>query len=398
MIKTTNFTDLENINLTKEISLVAPMDCPLTTIIMGKGYDTTGSKIVTWREKTLDNTEDISQVEGSTTDTFQSSARAEKNNICEIFKKAVSISGTANASTITGVSDLFAEEVNDRLIEMKISCEKKLINGTRNDGSLTPFVRKMDGLLSFALPENTVKNPTITEPKIKETVKKLWDAGMSSGTYIAMVNADLKEDIDALYDGKYSYIAQESLFGLVVSSIQTNYGTIKLVLNRHMPTDKMVVFDPAFIKISYLRQPHFELLAKTGDSINGHVIAEMTLKMLNQKAIAVFEIDVVAPTLSGATIDDTNKVVTLSFSEPIKNACKDIATLKTKVTLASDGTTFGALASGDKVAITNGKLVVTFASALSTATNKIKVGADAVADSAGNKNAEFTTGAIDASA
>ena len=398
MIKTTNFTDLENINLTKEISLVAPQDCPLTTIIMGKGYDTTGSKIVTWREKTLDNTEDISQVEGSTTDTFQSSARAEKSNVCEIFKKATSISGTADASSITGVSDLFAEEINDRLIEMKVNIEKKLINGTKDDGSASPYVRKMDGLLAFALPENIVKSPAITEPKIKETVKKLWDAGMSSGTYIAMVNADLKEDIDALYANKYSYIAQESLFGLIVSSIQTNYGTIKLVLNRHMPTDKMVVFDPAFVKISYLRQPHFELLAKTGDSINGHVIGEMTLKMLNQKAIAVFEIDVVAPTLSGATIDDTNKVVTLSFSEPIENACKDIATLKTKVTLASDGTTFGALASGDKVAITNGKLVVTFASALSTATNQIKVGADAVADSAGNKNAEFTTDAIDASA
>lgn len=398
MIKTSNFTSLENVNLTKEISLVAPMDCPLTTIILGKGFESTGSKIVTWREKTLDNTEDISQVEGSTTDTFQASARAEKNNICEIFKKAVSVSGTANASNIVGITDLFSEEINDRLTEMKVNIEKKLINGTRNDGSASPFIRKMDGLLAFALPEHTVKNPTITEPKIKETVKKLWDAGMTSGTYIAMVNADLKEDIDALYDGKYSYIAQESLFGLIVSSIQTNYGTIKLVLNRHMPTDKIVVFDPSYVKIVYLRQPQFELLAKTGDSVNGHVIGEMTLKMLNQKAIAVFEIDATAPTFTSAAINTTKKIVTLTFSEDVTNATASGTALKAKVTVATDGTTFSALGASDTVAITGGKLVVTFNSALSTATNKIKVGADAVADSAGNKNAECTTGAIDATA
>jgi len=398
MIKTDNFTSLENVNLAKEISLVSPQDTPLTSIILSKGFDSTGSKIVTWREKTLDTTEDISQVEGSTTDTFQTSARAEKSNVCEIFKKAVSISGTANASTITGISDLFAEEINDRLIEMKVNIENKLINGTRNDGSASPYVRKMDGLLAFALPENIVKSPAITEPKIKETVKKLWDAGMSSGTYIAMVNADLKEDIDALYANKYSYIAQESLFGLIVSSIQTNYGTIKLVLNRHMPIDKMVIFDPSYLKMEYLRAPQFELLAKTGDSVSGHIIGEMTLKMLNQKAIAVFEIDTVAPTFTSVAIDDTKKIATITMSEKVSNATADLTALKAKVTLASDGTTFGALVSGDKVAITNGKLVVTFASALSTATNKIKISADALKDSAGNKNAEFTTGAIDATA
>lgn len=288
MIKTTSFTNLENVNLTKEISLVAPTDCPLSTIILSKGYDTATSKIHTWREKSLDSTEDISQVEGSETTVFQTSARAEKNNICEIYKKAVSISGTANASTITGISDLFAEEVNDRLIEMKVNIEKKLINGTRNDGSLTPFIRKMDGLLAFALADNTVSNASLTEAKFKETVKKLWTNGLG-GNFIGMMNADLKETIDGIYDGKYSYVAQESLFGLVTRTIQTNYGNVTLVLNRHMPADQIAVFDPSYLKIAYLRQPQFELLAKTGDSISGHIVAELTLKMLNQKALAIFK-------------------------------------------------------------------------------------------------------------
>lgn len=291
MIKTTNFTALENVNLSKEISLVAPMDTPFASILLGGNHvDGTTSKITTWREKSLDNTDDISQVEGSETTVFQQSARAEKNNVCEIFKKAVSVSGTASASGITGISDLFSEEINDRLIEMKVNIEKKLINGVRNDGSTTPYIRRMDGLLKFALPEQSITNATagkLVEADVKNTVKTLWTAGMATGQYIAMCNADIKEMIDALYDGKYSYIAQESLFGLVVSSIATNYGTIKLVLNRHMPVNQLVVFDPNYLKISYLRQPVFEPLAKTGDSIQGQVISELTLKVLNQKAIGV---------------------------------------------------------------------------------------------------------------
>ncbi|KKQ06068.1 MAG: hypothetical protein US15_C0020G0002 [Candidatus Moranbacteria bacterium GW2011_GWF1_36_4] len=288
MINTTSFTALENINLTKEITLISPQDTPLTSLILGKGFEATGAKIVTWREKALDATADISQVEGSETTVFTQSVRAEKNNVCEIFKKAVSISGTVEASVITGVANLFAEEINDRLVEMKINIEKSLINGVRKDGSLTPFVRKMDGLLSFATVENSVSNATVTEAKIKETLSKLWESGLSTGQYVGMVNSALKEEIDALYDGKYSYIAQESLFGLIVSSIQTNYGTLKLILNRHMPVDKIAMFDPSFLKIAYLRQPEFAMLAKTGDSINGHIVSELTLKMLNQKALAVF--------------------------------------------------------------------------------------------------------------
>jgi len=291
MIKTTNFTANENIDLSKEISLVAPLNTPLYSLLLGKGlWDTSGSKMPLWRTKELDSTSDISQVEGSETTTFQESSRAELNNVMEIFKKGISVSGTVNASEITGVPQLFSEEVNDRLIEMKINVEKKLINGVKDDGSASPYVRKMDGILSFALVENTVSAAApIDETNFKATVRKLWDAGLSTAEYIGMVNADMKETIDGIYDAKYQYMAQESLFGLVVRKIQTNYGNVLLVLNRHMPTNKLVIFNPNFLRVTYLRKPHFEPLAKTGDYVQGQVLTECTLKCYNPKAIAVYE-------------------------------------------------------------------------------------------------------------
>lgn len=398
MIKTTDFTALENIDLSKEIGLIAPTDTPFYTLLLSKNLvDATTSKITTWREKTLDNTDDISVIEGSTIDNIVASQRAEKNNVCQIFMKGVSVSGTASASGITGIPNLFASEINDRLTEMKVSIEKQLINGQKNDGSSAPYIRKMDGIMSFALDAQTVKGKALDETYFKQTVKKLWDAGLPSANYYCLLNADFKETIDGIYDQKYHYVAQESLFGIVTRTIQTNYGNVTLILNRHMPTDKLVIFSPEYLKVSYLRKPFHEMLGKTGDFVQGEVIAELTLKCLNQKAIAVFAIDTAAPTLTSATLDEDKKIVTLTFSEPIINALADVATLKTKVTVATNGTEFSALGASDTVAVTNGKVVVTFASALSTATNKIKIAADSLKDSAGNKNAEIITGAINAS-
>ena len=290
MIKTANFTTNENIDLSKEISLIAPNDTPLFTYLSAKGLtDTTGSKVPMWREKTLDTTSNISQIEGSVTSTFQKSTRAEVSNVCEIFLKATEVSGTVNASEITGVPQLFAEEISDRLTEMKVRNEYALINGVKDDGSEDPFVRKMGGLLEFVPAGNKVAAAAaITEANFKATVRKLWEAGNSTGVYLGMCGADMKEAIDAIYDAKYQYIAQEELFGLVVRKIQTNYGDVLLVLNRHMPVKKLVIFNPQFLRITYLRKPHFEPLAKVGDSIRGQVLTENTLKVFNRKALAEY--------------------------------------------------------------------------------------------------------------
>lgn len=289
MIKTDNFTKNENIDLTKEISLVAPMDTPLLSLLMSRGqYSKATSKTINWREKALDTTEDIGSVEGADATVFVNSTRAEKNNVQELFIKNVAISGTALASEVTGISSLMASEVQDRLTEMKVSLEKSLLKGVKKDGSTTPFIRKMQGLQNFVPETNKTKGATLTEKVFKDTVKKLWENGLGSNEFYAIVNADLKETIDGFYEGKYNYVAQENKFGLVVTQINTNYGLVNLILDRHMDADKIIVFDPSFLEVSFLRNPQFEQLGKTGDSEKGQVLTEASLKVLNEKAVAMY--------------------------------------------------------------------------------------------------------------
>jgi hypothetical protein len=285
MFKSTNFTNAEQISLSKEIALIGVQATPFTSMLMAKGnIEKALSTVYTWREKTIDNAEDLSAVEGEDTTVFYESAKAELSNVLEIFKKGASISGTALAMK----SNQFASEVNDRLLELKINMEKKFINGLKADGSVAPFKRQMSGLIELADPTNDVAvTGAVTEDKVKEVMRNLWNQDLAEGSYYALVGADIKEQIDAIYKDRYSYQHKTTSFGLLVDEIATNYGNVQFVLSKHVPADKMVVFNDAYVDLVHLRQPHFEPLAKTGDSVKGQVVAESTLKAGSKKAIAV---------------------------------------------------------------------------------------------------------------
>ena len=291
MIQTKDFLSMENIDLMAEMGVAQPLDTPLTTLLMGRGQtDKETAPLVYFREKTLDTTEDISQVEGSETTEFQASTRLPKNNYCEIFKKAVSVSGTAQASSVTGIADMYTSEMADRLVELKVNLEKALTNGVKNDGSASPFKRRMDGIFNFVDAGNKITNASLTEDEFKATVKRLWDNGLGSNGYVCLANADLKEVIDGFYQTQYNYNAPQGEFGLVANSINTNYGNVSLMLDRHIPESTLIVFDPNYVRLGFLRTPFSEVLAKTGDNVKGQVLAEATIKVLNSKALATFTI------------------------------------------------------------------------------------------------------------
>jgi hypothetical protein len=287
MFKSSNFTNAEQVSLSQEIALIGVQATPLTSLLLAKGTEKATSTVHTWREKTLDKTDDISAVEGEETTVFQESARRELNNVLQIFKKGASISGSALAMKSTQ----YAEEVADRLLELKINMEKALINSLKNDGSTSPFIRRMSGLIEFAEPSNAVSvTGAVTEDTIKQAMRKLWEQDLAEGNYYCLVNADIKEQIDAIYKDRYNYNHLTTNFGLVVDSINTNYGTVNIALSKHVPADKAIFFNDSYLNLAYLREPVFEPLAKTGDSVKGQVVAEATLRVASPKAVGVLTV------------------------------------------------------------------------------------------------------------
>jgi hypothetical protein len=115
------------------------------------------------------------------------------------------------------------------------------------------------------------------------------------------------------------------------------------------------------------------------------------------KDVADLKAAVGAPTLAGATLDETKKLVDIEMSAVIFNAISfDPIGMKDNITIAADGTTFNALAAGDTINMSGRILRVSLDAALTLATNKIKIAADTLVSVAGVKNAEIVTDAIDA--
>ena len=288
MFKSNSFTQHEAISLANEINKVGDAnDTPLLSLLLSKGLTGRASApIHNWRERSF-NTDDIGQgvTEGNKNPTIYQSGRAELNNVCQIWQRAAEISGTALAMKST----TFSQEIADRLVEIKQGIEKSITTGVRNDGSVSPYIRKLDGIEQWAETSNQIiaSTPTqVSEDDIKSLVKCFWNHGLPTQQYFALVNADLKEQIDNIYKDSYSYIHQNSVFGLLVDGVRTNYGTVYFLLSRYASDDKITAFAADFLSLDYLRKPVFEPLAKTGDAVSGEVVAEATLRVGSKKAVA----------------------------------------------------------------------------------------------------------------
>lgn len=104
------------------------------------------------------------------------------------------------------------------------------------------------------------------------------------------------------------------------------------------------------------------------------------------------------PYVLSTTINAGKTVLSVSFNQDISLEAENNAALKAGITIATDGETFGALQVADTVEITDGNIVITFDSALTTSTNKISIAPNMVKDVAGNTNEQVTLGPIDVAA
>ena len=277
----------EVLDLSAEIALVNPTDTPLISLIQAKGKVVPATDItVSWREKELNNSRGV-KAEGSEAGSAVKSTRKLVTNICQIMEKVVSVSGTVNALNPHSVGSEFASELADRLTELKIDTEYYALNGVKN----TEDERQMNGLLALVDEANHVSTEALKEEDIIDALQKVWESG-ATGELYCFVNASTKRAINKIFKDQVQQIVNqgEQGMGIIVNKIDTDFGTINVVLDRHMPADRILIVDLDKVELAELRPVQYVELAKTGDYRKGMCICENTIKLLNTKAGAVVEI------------------------------------------------------------------------------------------------------------
>lgn len=290
MVKRKDFLTDEVVDLSDEIKLVSPTDTPLTTMLMGRGAAVPATDItVTWREKQLDTTRGTLIKEGADAGTVVVSTRSSISNLCQITEKVTQVSGTARALHPKGVGDTFDAEVSDRLIELKRDMEWYFLNGTKTVESDTA-ARQMNGLVNLVNANNVISTAgALTEDHFLDAFQKMWDHG-AQGEYFAFVNATQKRAINALAKAgsNVRWVLENGSvtneWGVGISKIVSDFGTINLVLDRHMDTKTILALDLEEVQIAELRSTFYEDLPKAGDYFKGHIINESTIKLLNSYA------------------------------------------------------------------------------------------------------------------
>lgn len=156
--------------------------------------------------------------------------------------------------------------------------------GARPGGATIAFAT--DGTADFYEPA------PLTEALVLDLLQDVWDAGgiMESETAAVMVGGTLKRGLTDIFITDKNFQEQSRQVGGVhVMTIETDFGVLNVMLNRHMPTAALQVVSleecaPCFLPIPDKGFLFVEPLAKEGAAERSQIYGEVGLKYGNEKA------------------------------------------------------------------------------------------------------------------
>jgi len=289
MIKTANISG-EIVDLTKELTLIDNVNLPFSSLLLKNGRQKVGSVIVDWKYENLDSSRNLS-FEGADVTTFQQSDRSTGDkNVCQIITKAVSVSETAQAVTLENISDLFAHELNNRILEAKRDLEYYLVNGVYNETETDTTPRQMKGLVNFVPTQYVIeKSSNPKKDDLDNMSKMMRQAGTASQNLVLLCDYNTYDVVAGIYEDKTTYIGVTNEFGSPVKRLNLKYGACDVYLVDSMPINTMVLANMQYLKLAELRPLVYQDLAKTGSSRKGFIEMENTLKVLHPAAATMFK-------------------------------------------------------------------------------------------------------------
>lgn len=287
-------------DLMNEIFSVAPTDTPFLTLC-GRAEAT--QALHEWQTDTLQSPGDNERLEGADTTEFVASSTTELNNRTQILMKAINVSGTAQAVKQAGVESQYAYQMALRTKELKRDVEYALLHNKLARAESGSQARLMTGLPCWFTAENSAvgeggavatasaaaKAGTARVPDeatLKALLTKIYNNGGNPDR--VMMAPDIRVKMSEVLTGGATKMekAEKQTVHAVIDVYVSDFGTLKLVPNRVQafePYAKGCAFllDPEYWKVAYLRGFTEEKLAKTGDSMKGHVLVECTLEARN---------------------------------------------------------------------------------------------------------------------
>lgn len=227
--------------------------------------------------------------EGESVNGDYSRARSTQNNLCQIIKKDIIVSGTQEAILKYGsIQGEYAYQQGKRIREALRDLEKFALMGIGSQantlGSAT-VPRQMNGAINM-VSTNVTTVTTFTETSLRTALRSCFDAGGEIDVIVC--DNTIKETIDDLNSSRVRVDNGETTYANFVTDYRGTYGTQGVVMSRWMPTNSALFLDSSRVKVLPLVGRSFFHKAEGGavDATKGAVIGEYTLELMNEDGMA----------------------------------------------------------------------------------------------------------------
>jgi Family of unknown function (DUF5309) len=301
-------------NYVGELFAITPTDTPFLSAIGGlSGGAETASTVVQWQAYDLRSPDKNRQrLEGAAPPEAENRVRWNVRNVVEVHQESLDISYTRQAATgmyaSTGsanpnaaglagtnpVADELAWQTDAQLTQIARDIEVSFISGSFQEPADNTQPRRTRGILE-AITTNVITNARpapLTDVMVLDLLQKTWENGgiQVSQTATLMCNAWQKRMLTTLFitDRRYQETSR-TVGGVTVQTIETDFGTLNIMLNRHMPADTVAVVSleqcaPVFLLVPGKGFLFLEPMAKTGANDRWQIYGEVGLKYGNERA------------------------------------------------------------------------------------------------------------------
>jgi hypothetical protein len=243
-------------------------------------------------------------IEGADATSATLSPTVRLGNYTQIIQKTVQVSGTLDTVNKAGRKSEKAYQLAKASAELKRDLETILCANQGRSAGTSTIARNLGSILSWiktnsdkasdgsdpatigvsTRTDGTVR--TFTEALLKTVVSEVFVSGGSPK--ILMVGALGKQKVSSFAGiAAQRYMAPGNTPTTIIGAADvymSDFGTMSVVPNRFMRARDALILDPEYAALAYLRPFQTNDLAKTGDSENTQLLAEVTLEIKNEAA------------------------------------------------------------------------------------------------------------------
>jgi hypothetical protein len=289
-------------DLSDVIYNISPTDTPIMSSI---GKTSATAVYHEWQTDSLAAaTTANAAVEGADATSATMSPTTRVGNYTQIIQKTVQVSGTLEKVNKAGRSSEKAYQLAKASAELKRDLETIITANQGKSAGTSTVARTMGSLLSWIKTNSSQGSGgsaplvsgtstrtdgtqrTATEALMKTVIASIFDqGGTPKAVFVGSAGKQKVSTFPGIAVNRYQINKPEA--GVIISAAdiyQSDFGQLSIIPNRFMRSRDMLILDPEYAAMAYLRPFMTNELAKSGDSMKTQILAEVTLEVKNEAA------------------------------------------------------------------------------------------------------------------